>query len=173
MNTQTDVPYEQETYAEQASRRAKAEQLIRHNVIIAVGCGLIPMPLVDAAGVAAIEIMMIDDLARIYGFPFPNRLALIKMFLSVVGSVGSIYVASHSRAAVTAIPLIGYLASATIYSMTNGVAVFAVGKVFQQHFESGGTLLSLDKASVKKLYRDEYQQGKTIVPQWIAERAST
>ncbi len=162
-----------EIYAEQALRRKKAEQLINRNILIAVGCGLLPMPLVDAAGVATIEIVMIGELAKIYGFPFPNRLALIKMFLSVVGSIGSIYVVSHSRSALTTIPLIGYLASATVYSMANGVAVFAVGKVFQHHFESGGTLLSLDKKSTKKLYHSEYQRGKLVVPQLVAAHAGT
>ncbi|CAK0752799.1 membrane hypothetical protein [Gammaproteobacteria bacterium] len=163
-----------EKHADQEARRQKADQLINRNVLISVGCGLIPVPVIDAAGVAAIEITMISDLAEIYGFPFPTRLALIKLFISVVSSIGYIYIVVHSRSALKAIPLVGYLASVAMYSMANGIAVFAIGKVFQHHFESGGTLLSLDNTLIKdnkfikRLYNVEYQHGKSVVPQLIA-----
>jgi hypothetical protein len=42
-----------------------------------------------------------------------------------------------------------------------GAATYAVGKVFIQHFESGGTLLNFNPDSVRDYYKQELQKGKT------------
>ncbi len=149
-------------------QRKEAERIIKRSVVVAVGCGLIPTPLVDAVAVTALEVKMIDELADAYGFPFPSRLAAAKALISMIGSIGPIYLASHSKSAFKAIPFAGQALSATIFSTTNGIAVFAVGKIFQSHFESGGTLLSRDNKLIKKMYQENYQQAKRVVPKIVA-----
>ena len=39
---------------------------------------------------------------------------------------------------------------------------FAVGKVFVQHFESGGTFLDFDAATAKTVFREYFAEGKEI-----------
>lgn len=154
-------------------RRKKADQLINRYILMSVGCGFIPNPLVDAVSVAGLELIMIGELAEIYASPFPTKLAMIKAFISVVGSIGPIYVVTHSRNAMLStikiIPVIGYLTISTTYAAVNGIAVFAVGKVFQYHFESGGKLLNFENKLLRKIFIDEYERGKKIVPQLISE----
>jgi len=164
MNDSPDnyLPLQDESYKKQA------DQLINRYVFIAVGCGLIPAPFVDAVSVAGLELIMISDLAKIYESPFPTKLAVLKAFISLVGSIGPIYVVTHARPPIKILPVVGYISAATTYSIVNGVSVFAVGKVFQYHFESGGNLISFDNEILRKIFVDEYERGKKIVPQLIA-----
>ena len=46
-----------------------------------------------------------------------------------------------------------------IYS---GAATWAIGKVFIQHFASGGTFLDFDPQKVKDYFRNLFEQGKEV-----------
>ena len=48
------------------------------------------------------------------------------------------------------------LASASAFG---GATTYAVGKVFIQHFEMGGTLLNFNPDEVRKYFQEQYQQG--------------
>ena len=41
----------------------------------------------------------------------------------------------------------------------SGAVTYAIGKVFVQHFEMGGTLLDFNPEKVKKYFREQYEQG--------------
>ncbi|QEP42239.1 DUF697 domain-containing protein [Ectothiorhodospiraceae bacterium BW-2] len=155
-----------------AAEQTKARGVIKKYTLIAAGCGTIPVPIIDAAAVASLEIMMIDELAETYHRPFPGRLALIKALMSLIGSLGPIYLAHHSQSAVKGVPLVGHLISATLLSTTNAVAVYAVGRVFQLHFESGETLLSRDNQTLRRLFQRQQREGREQLPQLLASTAS-
>ena len=44
----------------------------------------------------------------------------------------------------------------------SGALTYAVGRVFIQHFESGGTFLDFDPAEVSKYFAEKYEQGRKI-----------
>jgi hypothetical protein len=43
-----------------------------------------------------------------------------------------------------------------------GGATYAIGKVFIQHFESGGTFLTFDPKAVKEFYAEQLKEGNSI-----------
>ena len=63
--------------------------------------------------------------------------------------------------------------SAGIYSITGAISVYAVGKIFQRHFESGGVTLSMDNAFLRKIFKEEYKEGKEKIPEMIAQAKSS
>jgi len=144
-------------------------QIINKYTLIAAGVGVVPSPMVNSVGIAVMEIAMIDELAKNYNFGFPTKPALVKAFISLVSSVGPVYIAMKSRSAVSAIPIVGLLLSTGIYSITGAISVYAVGKIFQRHFESGGEILSMDNAFLRKIFKEAYQEGKEKLPGMIAE----
>lgn len=148
--------------------RVEADAILRRYVLIAAGFGLIPSPLLDSVAVAALEIKLIDDLARAYRMPFPSRLAAAKVAISIVASIGPIYLADRSKSAFKAVPLFGHLLSASLFSITNAASVYAVGKVFQLHFESGGVMISRENPHLRKLYRREREKGRVVAAEWTA-----
>ena len=143
--------------------------IVNKYTLIAAGVGVIPSPMVNSVGIAVLEIAMIDELAKNYNFGFPTKPALVKAFISLVSSIGPIYLAMKSKSAVSAVPIIGSFMSASIYSITGAISVFAVGKIFQRHFESGGVTLSMDNAFLRKIFKEEFEAGKEKLPELIAQ----
>lgn len=145
-------------------QRLKADNCIKNHVIAAMGVGMIPSVVIEIAGVTGIEVKMIRDLADIYEFPVPHKLVAYKILISVIGSVFPFYFAVRMRSAVKGVPLVGHILYASFLSVTNGAAVYAVGKIFQRHYESGGTFLSSNNSTIRSFFKDKYEEGKQLAP---------
>ncbi|KJS32405.1 MAG: hypothetical protein VR64_06635 [Desulfatitalea sp. BRH_c12] len=145
-------------------KRLIADNTIKNYVILAMGTGLIPSSLVDIVAITALEVKMIGDLARIYDFPIPHRLVRYKILISLLGSLGPVYLSVKMHAALKSVPLIGHAVYVGMLSITGGVAMYAVGKTFQRHYESGGTFLSSENSVLKNFFQEKYQEGKKVVP---------
>lgn len=141
----------------------RAENCIKNHVIAAMGIGLIPSAAVDVVGITAIEIKMIRSLAHLYRFPVPHKLVAIKVLISLIGSIGPVYVSVKMHSALKGVPLVGYAVYVGLLSITGGAAVYAVGKIFQAHFESGGTFLSKDNKYIRDYFDKKYTEGKQAV----------
>lgn len=150
-------------------RREQASRCIRAHVAASLGVGLIPSFVVEVAGIAAIEVKLIQDLAKIYDFPVPHKLVAYKILISLIGSIGPFYLAAKLQSGVKSVPLIGHAYYAGFLALTNGAAVYAVGKIFQKHYESGGTFLSSKNSTLQKFYKDKYAEGAELVPAIAAE----
>jgi uncharacterized protein (DUF697 family) len=141
----------------------RAENCIKNHVFAAMGIGFIPSAAVDVVGITAIEIKMIRNLAHIYSFPVPHKLVAIKVLISLIGSIGPVYVSVKMHSVLKGVPLLGYAVYAGLLSITGGAAVYAVGKIFQAHFESGGTFLSKDNKYIRDYFNEKYTEGKQTV----------
>ena len=148
----------------QDSRAVRAENLIKSHVIAAMGAGVLPLtPIFDIVAVTAIEVRLIAKLAELYSVPVPRRHVLAKVLISIAGGIAPVYLAAKSRQLVTSLPWLGYGVYLGAMSIWSGVAVYAVGKIFQQHFESGGTLLSLDNRAIRELFeKDRLATAKAV-----------
>ncbi|MBM9616822.1 DUF697 domain-containing protein [Desulfobulbus rhabdoformis] len=139
-----------------ADKQHKADQCIKNYVIVAIGLGVLPSALVNTASVIALEVKMIGDLAKIYNFPVPTKLVVYKMLISLAGSLGAVYLTVKFRVAFKGIPLLGHAVYVGTMSVAGGAAMYAVGKIFQEHYESGGTFLSSDNSLLKKFFKEKF-----------------
>ena len=145
----------------------RAENCIKNHVIAAMGVGLIPSGLVDVVGITAIEIKLICNLAKVYSFPVPNKLVVYKILISLFGSLGVVYFSTKMH--FKGVPLIGHAVYVGLLSGTGGAAVYAVGKIFQEHYESDGTFLSKDNKYIRNYFKEKYQEGKDVVKHYVKE----
>ena len=153
------------------TRRLAADNVIKNYVILAMGTGLIPSAIIDVVGITALEVKMIGDLARVYDFPVPHKLVRYKILISLIGSIAPVYLSVKMHSALKSVPLIGHAAYVGMLSITGGAAMYAVGKTFQQHYESGGTFLSSENSVLKKFFKEKYQEGKKAVPDYAQQPA--
>ena len=154
----------QEAQAAIQRHRLKADNCIKSHVIAAMGVGMIPSFVIEVTGVTGIEVKMIRDLAEIYEFPVPHKLVAYKILISVIGSILPFYLAARMRSAVKGLPLFGHVVYVSFLSATNGAAVYAVGKIFQRHYESGGTFLSSNNSTIRSYFKERYEEGKQLAP---------
>jgi uncharacterized protein (DUF697 family) len=138
------------------------EAVIRKRVYATMAVGLAPIPLLDLAGISAIQVEMIRALANKYGVPF--RADAVKTIISsLVGGVMPVAFAPVVASLMKFIPIIGWTASGVSLSLIAGATTYALGNVFARHFESGGVLLDFDVNKVRSVFKSKLDEGKTVV----------
>ena len=125
-----------------------------------MGASLIPVPWVDLAAVGAVQLKLLARITQIYGVPFQESrgkalIGFLGGFIvphaAAFGSVGSL---------LKAVPGVGALAGTPAAVAFSGAYTWALGNVFIQHFESGGTFLSFDPEQVKDHFRAQFEKER-------------
>lgn len=140
---------------------ADADDIIRKHCYAAAGVGLIPIPWVDFIGLTAIQIKMLQLLSENYKIEFSEDRGK-----AIIGSLVSgflpVAIAAPVASLLKAIPLIGQTTGAITMSILGGATTYAIGRVFNQHFASGGTFLDLDPARVRAYFKEQFEIGKKV-----------
>ena len=136
-----------------------ANEIIKRNSLYSGGVGLIALPIVNVAGVMALQIKMLRELAAAYDVPFEQERVkgvLSTLLTSLLGTeVGYGFVGTAAG-----LPLVGPVLSVLTVPFFAGAATYATGKVFMQHFASGGTFLDFDPEKVRGYFREQFASGK-------------
>ena len=115
--------------------------------------GLIPLPLVDIAGLMTIQLLMLKKLSKHYNIPFDSQRSKSAIAILVSG-VNSGYIAASSS---KWIPFIGGFSMAAM-PVVNGALSYAVGRVFIKHFASGGTFRDFDPVKSRDYFEVQYRK---------------
>lgn len=142
-----------------------AEQAIGRYSKWAMAGGLIPLPALDIVAVTGVQLKMIQCLADIYKSNGCDVSFSKEVAKNIIGAlIGGILPGSMARgmagSLVKAIPLVGQCFGLVTVSAFSGASTYAVGKVFNQHFASGGTMLDLDPKKMRKFFEDEFNLAK-------------
>jgi uncharacterized protein (DUF697 family) len=153
--------------ANKDDRNERASKLVDRFSLWSGAAGLIPVPLLDIAAVGGVQLNMLRRLSEIYGVPFSDNLGK-----SVIASLAGAVIPA-STATTTAIgfgSLVksvpgGQMVGALTMPVFSAAATYVIGKVFIQHFATGGTLLDFNPPDYKefiKAQKDKYfSRGKT------------
>ena len=142
---------------------ARAETIVKRYMLGSLGVGLVPFPLVDMAALAGIQLKMLHSLANLYELEFSSQLGK-SLIASLLGGGVPVSLSSQiARLAVHRIPVYGWVARLISISLFGGASTYAIGKVFIQHFESGGTFLTFDPHQVRDYYAQQFEHGKEEV----------
>jgi len=136
-------------------RIQEANRITNRKTIYAAGAGLIPFPIVDTAALLGVQLTMIQSIANLYDIEFKQHIAksLIGSLLGSIGSVGLIKI----------IPGLGTVVGGATASVAGATATYALGRVFTQHFDQGGTLLDFDPISSREYFQKEYEEGQLFI----------
>lgn len=141
-----------------AELKRQANAITNRRTLYAAGIGLLPFPLIDVAALLGVQVLMIRDIAKVYGVEFKDQIAR-SLITTLVGDLGAVGVMSG----VKAIPVVGSLIGGFTTSLTGAAATYALGKVFTQHFDQGGTLLNFDPVKSRQYFQESYEEGKIYV----------
>lgn len=137
------------------SKKKKANMLIKKHAFGSGVVGYIPIPLLDALGVMAMQRKMLFQLAKNYEVPYSQ--SLVKNLIRTLA--GGVAARSAIPVAIKMIPGVGILFGSTGMAAIGSASTYAVGKVFQQHFEEGGTLEDFDVDQKKEDFEAELKTG--------------
>lgn len=146
--------------------RLKADIVITRHVAVAAGAGLIPVPVVDFAAITGVQMSMLAQICSIYGRPFSKEAAKSVIAALIGGAIGAEASTLTLGSRLKVVPVVGTVASWLVTPAASAIATYAIGKVFVNHLESGGTLLSFEARKMKEGMEKAMAEGKKRLPHW-------
>lgn len=146
--------------------------IIRRYVMWSMAAGAVPVPLVDIAAVTGVQLKMISALADHYKSPFDSDRGK-SLIGALLGTLGGMSIARGVLgSAIKSIPLVGTLGGFVLVPAMSGAVTYGLGKVFSAHFETGGTLLTFDAATMKDEFTRQIKAGEEVVHE-LKDKVST
>ena len=154
------------------TKLGKSGSIVRKYMYWSMGAGFIPLPYVDIAAVTGVQLKMLADLAKHYDVPFAkNRVKEIIAAL-IGGALPGPLAGSMLGSAAKMVPVVGPILGGVSVPLLSGATTYAVGKVFTQHFETGGTFLDFDAAKMKAHFQEEFEKGKAQAAEFAGEKVA-
>jgi uncharacterized protein (DUF697 family) len=142
-------------------RDEAASKLVDRFSLWSGAAGLIPLPIVDIVAVGGVQLEMLRRLSDIYGVPFVENRGK-SLIASLAGSVLPASTATTTAMGVTSalksVPGIGTAISAFTMPVFSAGATYVIGKVFIQHFASGGTLLDFNPPDYREFIKAQKEK---------------
>jgi uncharacterized protein (DUF697 family) len=144
------------------TKEAKAMHIVKRYMWWSMGAGLIPFPLIDIVTVMGVQTKMISEISKVYEVEFHESRGKA-LFGSLVGFVVPSTLSFGSLCPLLkAIPIVGTLIGTPSMALFCGGTAYALGKVFIQHFEAGGTFLDFEPEKVKEHFRKQFEEGQKV-----------
>lgn len=139
-----------------------AMEIVKRNSLYSAGVGIFAIPVVNVAGVAALQVKMLKELADHYDVPFQQD-RVKSILASLVGGVVGTRLGYGMVGTIAKLPLVGPILSVASLPLFAGAITYAVGKVFITHFASGGTFLDFDPDKVRSYFNQQVGKAKSTV----------
>jgi uncharacterized protein (DUF697 family) len=163
VSVETEVSVEPEVVASETPKSIVASGVVKNYILGTVAAGFIPVPLADITVIAGVQLKMLHSLANVYEVKFTQDLGK-SVLASLTGGVAASSVGKGLLVSLAkSIPIIGSALGAATMPAVAGASTYAVGQVFIQHFESGGTFLDFDPDKVKAYFGEQFEKGKLVV----------
>jgi len=115
-----------------------AEKKINGSVLLAAGCGAIPISYIDVGSTMAVQLRMIKDLCDIYEVEWDEH--VVKgLVASAVGNIGKRMGASMLKS----IPIVGTVIGGFANATLSGVSTYAMGHAFVKYMNVNSTVKSV------------------------------
>lgn len=146
----------------------KAKQAVRDHALLSGGAMVIPVPLLDMAAEAAIQVRMVKRLAEIYGVDFGEERAKTLVVAALGGFSAGWAAAGLLRYASFAMYFANFWPSAIL----SAAITYAIGQVFIHHFGKGGSLQDLSPEAAASILKEKAMKLRRKKPSMEAAEAA-
>jgi len=143
-------------------RNLLAKQTVKTWSSWATAAGLVPMPALDLAAIAAVQVKMVYELCKIYDVPYKEERVQSVVTGLATSSVTVLLSGQVSGTVLRFIPYVGPILSTLIQPTLAFASTYALGQVFIKQFESGQPLGSITVESVKDSYNKQFEKAKQL-----------
>ena len=143
-------------------RNLLAKQTVKTWSSWATAAGLVPMPALDLAAIAAVQVKMVYELCKIYDVPYKEERVQSVVTGLATSSVTVLLSGQVSGTVLRFIPYVGPILSTLIQPTLAFASTYALGQVFIKQFESGQSLGSITVESVKDSYNKQFEKAKQL-----------
>ena len=138
----------------------EANNAVRNYSLGSAIVGTIPVPMLDVAALIALNLKMLHKLSTIYDVEFSEELGK-SAIISFLGACGSVSISGRLIWGLsTILPIAGSIIRVITLPLFAASVTYAIGQLFIQHFESGGTFLTFDPEKVHSHFHARFEEGK-------------
>lgn len=145
-----------------AERQNEALHSIKNHAMTAMGVGILPVPGLDLIALTGVQLSLLRKIGALYGLSLSDETGK-KLLGSVLGGYLPLAIAGPVGSVLKFIPGVGIAAGVLAQSALAGATTYAVGKLFLQHFESGGTFLDVNAKDMGAKLKQQVQEGKEFL----------
>ncbi len=142
-------------------RSSQAKNTIKNHVIGVMGASLVPIPLFDLAVLTGVQLKLLHKLSKLYDVPFSKNIGKSSI-AALLGGVMPTSAAMTLASLAKAVPGLGTATGMISVSVLGGATTYAIGSVFMQHFESGGTMLDFEPKKMRDYFAGKLEEGKEV-----------
>ncbi len=141
-------------------KQLQAHDIVKKYMLLSTGAGLIPILFLDGAAVAGVQLKMLADLSKLYGVSFQENAGKA----AIAAAAG--FVIPHAAAwgalagAIQGLSVLG----APLAAAFAGAYSWAMGNMFIQHFETGGTFLNFKPEELRSYFKSLFDNGPKTEP---------
>ncbi|AKQ64436.1 hypothetical protein A176_001348 [Myxococcus hansupus] len=149
-----------EETAKQEAREARGRDIVKKYSLWSMGAGALPLPGLDIAAFMVVQLRMLGELAELHSVSFHEQRArgVVAALLGAASStlLGRPLVFSLLKG----VPVIGSTAGVLSGAVSMAGLSRAIGRLFIQHFETGGTLLTFDAKAMRAHFMREFEKNE-------------
>jgi len=145
------------------ARISEGDAIIQKNTLWALGAGVVPFPLFDIVAITGVQVKMLKELSEVYGLTF--RAELVKKSVgSLASGLGSVALGTALGGSLAKlVPAVGTALGVITLPLVAAAFTRATGRIFQMHFEAGGTLLDFNPTHMRDYFKQEFENAKSAV----------
>lgn len=143
------------------SKHLAAQNIVKTYMASGGAMAFLPIPVFDFASLAGTQLGLVRRLAKHYEVDFDETKAKT-LLVSLLGGVIPLMTVVGLSSFAKIIPGIGSVGGGISMSVLSGGLVFAVGQVFIQHFEEGGTLNDFDSKQWISTFKQSVEKHKAL-----------
>lgn len=143
--TSTEVPTTDD-------REQAAHKIIKKYSAIAVSASFIPVPLLDIATLAGIQLKAIQEISKLHGHELKEN-AGKSAVTTAIAALSASPVARVGASLLKVVPVLGGALSVATFPAYAAASTYAIGHLYHKHFTEGGTVLDFDPKNAKESYK--------------------
>jgi len=136
-----------------SEKEQEAHKAIKKYIWWSAGVSMLPWVCVDMYAVGGVQLKMLADISKIYSVPFLKNIG--KEAIASIGGFAVPHAIAFGKALslFKAVPIVGTMVGSPAAAAFSVAYTWALGNIFIQHFESGGTFLNFDSEKVKDHFK--------------------
>ncbi|MCJ8509924.1 DUF697 domain-containing protein [Rhizobium lemnae] len=161
-HAETDEPGIETPEPVAVSKSLLANAIIKDHMMACMAISVVPVPLLDVAGMAGVQIRMIKKLSDLYDKSFSEKTArnIVSGLAGGVIGVGTGAIAAVSLSKL--IPGVGTLLGIATMPVVAAGTTYAIGQVFLKHYETDGDMYDLSVEAARDYYKSQLARGKDL-----------
>lgn len=156
-----------------STKEEQAMAITRRYMLWSGGAGLIPFPLLDLATIIGVQMKMVAEISKVYDVDFSENKAKNTISAALSGVTASTFTQGTLGSSIKSIPVVGTLVGTITMPFFASASAYALGTVFINHFEKGGSFLDLDPGKFADNFKKMFKRGEKAAQEIKSEVDST